>query len=78
MVFNFSKKDPITKNALSWYLKNGVCQKRFATGTLFLVVIPIKLFMLTFLFLYGKFESFSVKLIYMVILLLKEHQLKIP
>ena len=36
MVFNVNKKDSISRLALSWDLKNGVCQRHFAEGALFL------------------------------------------
>ena len=36
MIFDFSKKDPITKLALIRDLKIGVCLRRFAEGVLFL------------------------------------------
>ena len=36
MVFNFSKKDSITRLALSQNLKNGIWLRRFAEGVLFL------------------------------------------
>ena len=36
MVFNFSKKDSITRFTLSQNLKNGVWLRRFAVGVLFL------------------------------------------